>query len=103
MVSIEVIVDFVSSTSNTYQGNIIRVFPNPSSGYFEFEVEGLPNTIEVAFDVLSQEGRVVKSGVASNYSGLLRGYFSVKSHPAGEYYLRFRHPQLLRLISVIKQ
>jgi hypothetical protein len=102
MVTIEVIVDFSSATETYFVGNLVKVYPNPSSGYFEFTVEGLPNTIELRYDVLSSEGKLVRSGLASNYSGIMKASFSLRTYPSGEYYLRFRHPGMDRLIPVIK-
>jgi len=86
----------------TFVGNLIKVFPNPSSGYFDFEVQGLPGTIELTFDILGGDGRLIRSAVASNYSGIIKGAFSLLNKPSGDYYLRFRHPRLDRMIHVIK-
>jgi hypothetical protein len=102
MVTIEVIVDFSSATETYYVGNLVKVYPNPSSGYFEFEVEGLPNIVELRYDVLNGEGKMVRSGLASNYSGVLKASFSLRTYPSGEYYLRFRHSRMDRLIPVVK-
>ncbi|HLF63397.1 MAG TPA: hypothetical protein VI603_06580 [Saprospiraceae bacterium] len=101
-VTAEVIVDFSSGIKTTYFGHLIRVYPNPSAGYFHFEVEGLPATLELRYDVLSGDGKLVRSGIASNYSGIVKGAFSLVNRPSGDYYLRFRHPGLDRMIHVIK-
>lgn len=102
-VTVDIAVDYTSSVDEVYVGSIVRVFPNPSSGYFEFEVEGVPNVIQLSFDVLGADGKAVYSGFASNYSGIVKGSFSIRTKPAGEYFLRFRHSGLHRLIPVVKQ
>jgi hypothetical protein len=84
-----------------YYGNVIKVFPNPSSGYFHFEVEGLNQTVELAFEIIGGDGRVVQRGIASNYSGTVKGAFSLLHKPAGDYYLRFMHPSLYRLTVLV--
>ncbi len=101
-VTTEVIVDFSSAVKTTYIGSLVKIYPNPSSGYFHFEVQGVTGTIELTYDILGGDGRLIRSGIASSYSGVIKGAFSLLNRPSGDYYLRFRHPRLDRLHHVIK-
>ena len=96
-------VDFASSITQTTQGELIRVFPNPSPGDFNFEIEGLQQELFVDFQVFDASGRVVMNRSAGNFSGVIKGYFSLNNEPSGIYFLRIRHDEVNRLIRVIKQ
>jgi hypothetical protein len=98
-----VVVEFTSSLQYTTQGQLIRVFPNPSKGDFYFEIEGLPKVYSLKFQVIDENGRVVMTQNAGNFSGVVKGYFTMNTAPAGMYFLRFDHPELDRLVRLIKQ
>lgn len=102
-VSFEVIVDFASSVRNIRYGNMVNVFPNPSTGYFDFEIHGLPSgTVQVTYDILDATGRVVLQSFASSYNDVVKGAFSLLNQPPGTYYMRFRHKDLGRLIQIVR-
>jgi hypothetical protein len=96
-------VSFTSSIEYTTQGQIIRVFPNPSQGDFYIEIEGLSDVYLLKFQVIDENGRVILTQDAGNFSGILKGYFTINTVPSGMYFLRFEHPDLDRLVRVIKQ
>jgi hypothetical protein len=101
-VEVEVIVDYSNAVDVVTSGYLIRVFPNPSDGYFHFELEGFPGILQMVVDVLDSKGQLVRSGYVSNYNGVLKGAFSLHDKPAGEYFVRFRNPKVERMIAVIK-
>jgi len=98
-----VIVSFASSIEYTTQGNLIRVFPNPSKGDFYFEIEGLADLFLLKFQVIDSNGKIILNQQASNFSGVLKGYFTINNVPPGIYFLRLEHPDLDRLVRLIKQ
>ena len=84
------------------QGQLIRVYPNPSDAVFNVEVLGLPGSYFVDYHVLDVNGRIVQRGEAGSFNGVLKAAFSLNSYPAGMYYLRIIHPEINRLVKLVK-
>ena len=96
-------VKFSSSVEFTTQGHLIKVYPNPSAGDFYFAVEGLADVHRLTFQVFDETGRVLLTREAANYSGTIKGYFTLNTVPSGMYFLRLDHPGIDRLVRVVKQ
>jgi len=97
-----VVVSFTVSLEVTTQGQLIKVFPNPSKGDFYIEIEGLSDVYLLKFHVMDESGRVIKTQEAGNFSGVIKSYFTINNAPPGVYFLRFEHPDIDRLVRVIK-
>ena len=95
-------VSFASSIETTTHGHLIKVFPNPSNGVYFAEVHGLTATLFAKFDIIDATGKVIQSGEAGSFDGVLKAAFSIRSSPDGVYYLRFRHPSLTTLVRLVK-
>lgn len=95
-------VSFTSSLEYTTQGQLIRVYPNPSRGDFYIEVEGLQGENWLKYQLIDGSGKTIFRREASNYSGVLKGYFTINDVPSGVYYLKFEHEAIDRLVRVIK-
>ncbi len=103
LVEDSVVVSFASAIVHTTQGQIIRVYPNPSEGVFNIEVTGLPGSYFVEYHVLDVNGRIVRTGEAGSFNGILKAAFALNTVPSGLYYLRFIHPELNQLVQLVKQ
>ena len=95
-------VDFTTSVETTPSGQVMRVFPNPSSGDFYIEIEGLQDELFLDYEILDINGKVIDRRKAQNYGGVIRSYFSITSKPAGIYYVKFLHPDLSVPVPAVK-
>ena len=75
----------VTGISNTFAGENIKVWPNPSDGNFTVTVEGM--TGDVRITILDATGRVVLSREAGN-SNFVHEEFNLSNASNGLYFIR---------------
>lgn len=80
----------------------IEILPNPTNERVRINIRGLDEIQTLEVDLLTTSGQVIHSSQLTRYNDLLMGSFSLKAFPTGMYFIRFKHPNLLRLEKVIR-
>ncbi|MDZ4824825.1 MAG: T9SS type A sorting domain-containing protein [Flavobacteriales bacterium] len=99
--TITVLLVFVSEINEEVH---IMITPNPSDGYFQVELSGIPAGIpSLNFQVLDATGKLVQEKSMSRYDGTFKTRVSLVAYPHGLYYLRFLDGHINELIRVVKR
>lgn len=96
-------IDFSTSVRTITDGNLMRVYPNPSQGVFNVEVKGISDVRFLEFHILDATGRIVRVGEAGVFNDTFKTAFMLNTDPPGVYYLRFLHEELTGLVRLVKQ
>ena len=99
--SMEVFVDVGSSTTSAVYGLDIKLYPNPTPDFVDIRIRGLHGLMWTRLKILSADGRVVGHGSLGRYGEVLRGEISLRTLPAGPYFLKFEDERV-PLIRVVK-
>ncbi len=100
---VEVVVGALSDVVETAYGHAIRLYPNPTEGYFRIDVEGLTASGFVYFDVLDGAGKVVQRARLAPFDNMYTGRITIANHPDGVYFVRFHHELLTQALQVVKR
>jgi len=102
--SLNVTVDFETSTSQTTFGSQIRVFPNPTNGLFTLEVitpESLGAHLE--YEILDANGKLILNDHLTKFNDFYSAQVSILTYPSGIYFIRFVNRDINRMIKLIKE
>ncbi|MEM0994652.1 MAG: T9SS type A sorting domain-containing protein, partial [Bacteroidota bacterium] len=75
--------------------------PNPNDGYFNIQIEDDSKALQLAFDILDANGRIIQRRTLSRYDGIFNGRISLLAHPKGVYYIRLKGKYEGRLFKVL--
>ncbi len=93
-----------SSIDEALNGVNINIAPNPTDGELSIIMEGLNyDDLFLAYSVFDVQGQQIQNSQLVKYDNSYQGMLSLTAYPSGQYYIRFNHPQLQRLIKVIRQ
>ena len=82
----------------------VVVKPNPTDGFFQIEVSGVPSGIHTMdYQVLDASGRLVFSRMMNRYDETFQARISLLAFADGVYYIRFMNEHVNQLARVIKQ
>ncbi len=99
-----VFVDVISGTSNPQNTYKINIAPNPTEGELSIHIEGISfEGLFLDYGVFDVQGKRIQRSQLVRYDDSYQGMLSLTSYPAGQYYIRFNHPQLDRLFKVVRQ
>jgi len=81
----------------------VLILPNPNEGAFKVIVKGLPQSdVSLPFQIYSIDGKRVRNGALTWYSGDYVGMTSIALEPSGVYFLRFLRDDYKRVVRIIK-
>jgi len=79
------------------------VYPNPTDGIFNINIEGLPDLgVSLPVELLDQSGKVVQQTSIGNYSGIYKGQVSLLKYEAGTYFVKVDAGKKLLTSKLIK-
>lgn len=85
-------------------GTNVLILPNPNEGAFQIVVKGLPQTkVSLPFQILSVDGKRIRNGELTWYSGDYVGMTSIVTAPAGLYFMRFLSKDFNRVVRIVKE
>lgn len=85
-------------------GPRLTAMPNPSDGYFQFELSGMPAGIhQLDFDIYDSRGALVQSRTMSRYGDVFTTRVSLIAYADGIYFIKVRSEQINELLRVVKQ
>lgn len=100
---LDVTVNFTVSADDNFFGKQIQVFPNPTEGYLQLSVRGLPGLSVLPISIYDASGRLVKWEKLVAYDDSLTKRISLHELPSGTYFIRFMHEELPELVKVVKE
>jgi hypothetical protein len=81
----------------------VIVKPNPTNGFFQIELTGLPSGIHTMdYEVLDATGRLVFSRMMNRYNDSFQARVSLLAFADGVYYIRFMNEHVNQLARVVK-
>ncbi|GJM35034.1 MAG: hypothetical protein DHS20C18_40350 [Saprospiraceae bacterium] len=99
----EIIVGMMVGTSDSKDTYSLDVYPNPSAnGAFKLTVEGLQEGKPLEVQILDATGRPISYQNLAGIDGKYEGIISIKRFPPGMYIVRFLHPEINRLLKIIR-
>ena len=88
---------------DTTFGNAIEVFPNPTEGKFRINVKGISNASTMNIRLIDATGRTIQRNRLVKYDDILTGFLSVRNFPVGIYFVEFDHPEINRMIKIVRR
>jgi type IX secretion system substrate protein/SprB-like repeat protein len=79
----------------------IEILPNPVKDIFKINISGLQDVNILEVELLDVAGRIIQRGHLAKNDQVLTGQMSLKYFSKGVYFLRFNHPELLRLKKIL--
>jgi len=102
--TLEVIVDFETSTTQTTYGSEIKVFPNPTNGLFTLELTAPElNQAKIEYEVLDASGKLILNDHLTRYNDFYAAQISILTYPSGIYYIRFVSRDINRMVKLFKE
>ncbi len=102
LLTMQVTVDLMVGISKTVFGKSTKIYPNPTDGVFQIQIEGFENLSTLKVEIIDELGKIVQRGRLANYNGVLTGQMSLYAYPSGIYFVRFDHKDFNRLIKIIR-
>lgn len=100
----EVELTISTSLENIIPDGSIEIYPNPTDGVFHTEIHGLDhNEVFLKLDIVDAAGRIVHRSTLTRYDNSYVGDVGLIAFPSGVYFMRLHHPDVRRLIRVVKQ
>ena len=82
----------------------VLVKPNPTEGYFQIEVSGVPSGVNAMnYQVLDASGKLVYERMVNRYDNVFLARLSLISYADGVYYIRFLNDHVNKLARVVKK
>lgn len=76
-----------NSVSNSFADSRVEIYPNPTSGKFNFAITQLPAE-KIRLSIVDVAGRIVIQREIRNFTKALQGQFDLSDQSAGIYFLR---------------
>ena len=102
-ISLNVEINFTTGVSENYYGQVIELFPNPTDGFVRINVKGITDVQVMRIKIIDNNGKVVKQERLVAYDQMLTNKISLHQFPAGVYFIQFDHPDVKRLMKVVKE
>ncbi len=100
--TLQVTVDLMVGVDKTVFGKSTKIYPNPTDGVFQIEIEGFNRLSTLKLEIIDELGKIVQRGRLVNYNGVLSGQMSLYAYPSGIYFVRFDHKDFNHLIKIIR-
>ncbi len=100
---IEVTVGSMVSANETFFGNSIEIFPNPTEGKFQINVKGIQGEGTMDVRMLDASGKVIQLSRLVRYGDTLTGFLSLRNFPVGMYFVEFQHKDMKRMVKIVRQ
>ena len=104
--STEVVLNaIIDSVRKVYEEAFVKVLPNPTNGLFTLEVSGVSHMgLYLPVEVIDGSGKIINHWNLVWYDDMYTSQMSIFEEPAGIYYIRYKHPEMLKqLTKIVKQ
>ncbi|MEM6723279.1 MAG: T9SS type A sorting domain-containing protein [Bacteroidota bacterium] len=92
------------SILDSERGQSYEILPNPTSGRFQIILEGLKfSETNLPIEIFDVTGKLVDQTSITKSEEVYTGEVSLEHAPGGIYFLRVLHPDVRRMIRVVKQ
>ncbi len=82
----------------------VIIMPNPNEGAFQVVVKGLAQTdVSLPYQIVDIQGKRIRNGELTWYSGEYLGMASIAMAPAGIYFLKFVGEDFNRVVRIVKK
>jgi hypothetical protein len=90
--------------SELNNGPKLLATPNPSDGYFQLELSGMPAGIhQLEFDIYDSRGALVQSRSMSRYGDVFTTRVSLLAFADGIYFIKVKSTEVSELLRIVKQ
>ena len=94
----------MSSIQQTTFGQIMKLYPNPTTGMFRIEIKGLErSSVFLPLGVYDANGKLVYESSIVRYDQTYKGMLSLYAFPSGVYFVRFYDEDINSMMRVVKQ
>lgn len=85
------------------QGTYMELSPNPTDGPIRLDVFGVQTSkIRLSAIIYDAAGKIVMHQQLAKFDDFFRGNFSLKSYPAGTYYIWVTDPEVNKMVTVVR-
>ena len=97
-------VDILNSIKEFTLGYTVELFPNPTKGVFQINVNGVQKSSQfLGWEIFDSNGKLIQTGNLTKYNGIYTGMLSLFAYPNGIYFVRFVDRDIDRMVRVVKE
>ena len=85
--------------SKSHYNNDVKVYPNPTTGYINIELNELMNANDTEFFLINNSGKITSLKAVTIKSNMLQ--VNIENHPAGVYYLHIVNKEFSKTEKII--